>query len=137
MWPDPDLATSCSTTVLLLSNELCVLPLLLQEVDHMGRPLNSKQQQVLRPFIPAGRKISPDIALKGQTADLLADLESTLSKDWPQSFIKVSSCQLSLTDGLDLLTMHPHSCLLIPASGFDQVQLFQTLKSDVSVINSM
>lgn len=68
---------------------LCLLALFLQEVDHMGRPLNSKQQQVLRPFIPAGRNSSPGIALKGQTADLLAGLEAALSKDWPQSFIKV------------------------------------------------
>lgn len=56
----------------------------------MGRPLHAQQQHV-RPFIPAGRNSSPDVVLKGQLPDLLAGLDSTLSKDWPRSFIKVRS----------------------------------------------
>ena len=60
-----------------------------QEVDHLGRPLHQQPQQQLRPFLPTGRNSSPDMLLRGQAADLLAGLDATLSKDWPQSFIKV------------------------------------------------
>jgi hypothetical protein len=87
------LVTKLTTRTTCVALSVFLLLLLMQEVDHMGRPLGNKQQQqqVLRPFIPAGRNSSPDVALKGQTADLLAGLEATLSKDWPQSFIKVRS----------------------------------------------
>ena len=60
-----------------------------QEVDHLGRPLHQQPQQQLRPFLPTGRNSRPDMLLRGQAADLLAGLDATLSKDWPQSFIKV------------------------------------------------
>lgn len=65
----------------------------MQEVDYLGRPAadyqEQQQQLVHAAFVPAGRSSSPDLALKGRAAELVALLEKQIGKDWPRSFLKV------------------------------------------------
>jgi hypothetical protein len=65
-----------------------------QEVDYLGRsPANQvgqRQQLAHGEFIPAGCGSSQETVLRGRQQEMLLLLEKQLTKEWPQSFIKVS-----------------------------------------------